>query len=92
MKETTVSSTFYNALPCIVLYNVHSGLNYIFLLGHIAIIAAFQARLNENANNIVDALISLRFSVSPVFITAGTTLHFDGTTGLTLVRFNSIYL
>jgi len=29
----------------------------------IAIIAAFQARLNENADNIVDALISLRFSV-----------------------------
>ncbi|KAF9920382.1 mediator complex subunit, partial [Linnemannia zychae] len=28
------------------------------------IIAAFQARLNENANNIVDALISLRFSMT----------------------------
>ena len=31
---------------------------------YIAVIAAFQARLNENANNIVDALVSLRFSVS----------------------------
>jgi hypothetical protein len=35
-----------------------------FSLDLVAIIAAFQARLNENANNIVDALISLRFSVS----------------------------
>ncbi|KAF9350006.1 mediator complex subunit [Mortierella sp. NVP85] len=31
-----------------------------------AVIAAFQARLNDNANNIVDALILLRFSMAMV--------------------------
>ncbi|KAF9902525.1 mediator complex subunit [Linnemannia zychae] len=34
--------------------------------GDDSIIAAFQARLNENADNIVDALISLRFSMTIV--------------------------
>ncbi|OAQ23714.1 MED14-domain-containing protein [Linnemannia elongata AG-77] len=34
--------------------------------GDDSIIAAFQARLNENANNIVEALISLRFSMTIV--------------------------
>ncbi|KAF9096039.1 mediator complex subunit [Mortierella sp. AD031] len=34
--------------------------------GDDSIIAAFQARLNENANNVIDALISLRFSMTIV--------------------------
>ncbi|GJJ75588.1 mediator of RNA polymerase II transcription subunit 14 [Entomortierella parvispora] len=34
--------------------------------GNDPVIAAFQARLNENANNIVDALVSLRFSMAIV--------------------------
>lgn len=48
-------------------------IRYSLFLNQTAVITAFQIRLNENASSIVDALVSLRFSVGDNLVLLLTT-------------------